>query len=170
MCVALVYDETSYSCCNLCSQHHIFVSWIYTRHHLGILRNNWSGSGRRLERWEPCFYNQQARVMGQDNVSRNVKMTSFVFWLVEMAAHGLDKYQSGSLTALLIPWGAVCETGSESSLISIYFSSFGIYCIWGENILWDPSPEHWTRDYPEKKSFPGQIMTELKPKTVPLVP
>ena len=67
--------RTPCSYCNPCFPAYIFVLWMYMRHSLGIPRNNWSGVGKRLWRWESVPANNRwGPGRGQGNVSRNIKM------------------------------------------------------------------------------------------------
>lgn len=53
------------------------------RHPLGILRNSQRWGGETLKVGALFLYQQVRRARGEDSVSRNVKMTSFVFQVVE---------------------------------------------------------------------------------------
>lgn len=130
-CVALPYAKTSYSGCIPCFPGHIFVLWVYMSRPQGFPEIIEVGEGGALEGEVPHLCNQRVRARGQDKVIKNTKRTSFVFWLVESAAHWADTYQSCFFTAL-DPMRCYSATGPEASLLSqVSFSSFRIYCLGG---------------------------------------
>ena len=172
-CLALVYAKTPCSRCNPGFPAHIFVLWIYMRHSLGSPRNNWGGEGRRRWRWEPRACHQQMRA-GQGSwqckqkckddlvhIPPNETSCTLVRQVSELFPH-----------SSLGPVRCYSEKQVQRLASHVYLSlvlELTLLGGWSNNFR-DQSPEHWTRDYPEKKSTPRQIMTQLKLKTAPLVP